>query len=326
MGQQKQCVSVIKGGSTDGFQDNIEVANRPTFLEVTMGLTKSDAVALGTILSTSSVNQNSAIILGAPETHFTKEWIQQSLRKYLDILKTSVINKPDYSQLDGYSAGDLIPFKEFFKMWGLKEISVIDIDNYEGADYLIDLNSGDVPAGLVCKYDLVIDAGTLEHCFNLPHALKIIDQLLRPGGICYHSNPANQMMDHGFYQISPTLYRDYYLQCAYELQFGGLAYIQSSPWYEVKIDRYTSDIYRSNGGIRFTKNLPVMLVIFAAQKLATSKTSSTIIQRYYKEMHFSITVNPEVFTYPLMPKNIVIRRSWKSILRSGLFFLNRIPK
>jgi hypothetical protein len=60
------------------------------------------------------------------------------------------------------------------------------------------------------KYDVVIDGGTAEHCFNVGQVFANILSAVRPdGGIVVHVNPLN-MMNHGFWNISPTAYADFY--------------------------------------------------------------------------------------------------------------------
>jgi 2-polyprenyl-3-methyl-5-hydroxy-6-metoxy-1,4-benzoquinol methylase len=59
------------------------------------------------------------------------------------------------------------------------------------------------------KYDVVIDGGTAEHCFNVGQVFANILSAVRPdGGIVVHVNPLN-MMNHGFWNISPTAYADF---------------------------------------------------------------------------------------------------------------------
>ena len=73
-----------------------------------------------------------------------------------------------------------------------------------------DLNEDELPERLVSRFDAVFNGGTLEHVFHVPNALTSITRMLRPGGVVVHVVPCNGWVNHGFYQISPTLMFDYY--------------------------------------------------------------------------------------------------------------------
>jgi hypothetical protein len=51
----------------------------------------------------------------------------------------------------------------------------------------------------------VIEAGTLEHIFNVPEALRSLMRAAKVGGGLYASMPTNNLCGHGFYQFSPEL-------------------------------------------------------------------------------------------------------------------------
>ena len=105
---------------------------------------------------------------------------------------------------------------EFFNALGFSKVESIDFSDWESPTYVHDLNLP-VPASLHSKYDLIIDAGTIEHIFNIPECLKNLHLMLKPGGIIIHSSPANNHVDHGFYVFSPQLFFDYYSVNGYEI-------------------------------------------------------------------------------------------------------------
>ncbi len=65
-------------------------------------------------------------------------------------------------------------------------------------------------------FDLIVDPGTLEHCFNVAQAFANVDELLNVGGFAYHQSAA-AFPNHGFWSISPTAFFDWYRQRGYEL-------------------------------------------------------------------------------------------------------------
>lgn len=104
-----------------------------------------------------------------------------------------------------------------FHSLGFDDVESIDYDNYEQPTHILDFNN-EVPEEYKERYDVIYDGGTLEHIFNLPQCLKNIYKMLKPNGIIIHGTlPVNNMVDHGFYQFSPTLFHDFYSQNKWEI-------------------------------------------------------------------------------------------------------------
>ena len=95
--------------------------------------------------------------------------------------------------------------KELFRQFGFEEVVSLDVSDYEGADFVLDLNLAETPSELQSNFDTVFTGGTLEHIFNPGHGLAHALRSLRPGGILIHVAPADRWPDHGFYQLSPEL-------------------------------------------------------------------------------------------------------------------------
>ncbi len=93
----------------------------------------------------------------------------------------------------------------FFHEWlGARETIALEASDYEGASRIHDLNLP-VPEAWNESFDLVIDAGTLEHVFNFPIAVESCLRMVKTGGTIFWSMPANNYCGHGFYQFSPEL-------------------------------------------------------------------------------------------------------------------------
>ena len=92
-----------------------------------------------------------------------------------------------------------------FSALGAEELVSVDRSSFEGASCLHDLNNP-FPANMHHSFDMVIDGGTLEHIFNYPNALRNSMHLVRNGGHFVTIAPANSLLGHGFYQISPELF------------------------------------------------------------------------------------------------------------------------
>jgi SAM-dependent methyltransferase len=67
------------------------------------------------------------------------------------------------------------------------------------------------------QYDLVLDAGTIEHCFNIAQALFNAANAVKPGGRVFHTPPMS-MLNHGFYNVCPTMLFDFYTQNGWEIE------------------------------------------------------------------------------------------------------------
>lgn len=101
---------------------------------------------------------------------------------------------------------------EFFEAFGC-ELTCVDIHRSRGCEVIADLNYEDVIRG---KYDLVIDAGTTEHCFNVGQALMNAAGSVKAGGYVFHGSPMT-MVNHGFYNFNPTLFYDFYRQNGWDI-------------------------------------------------------------------------------------------------------------
>ena len=91
----------------------------------------------------------------------------------------------------------------------------IDIHPSRGIEQIIDLNL-ELPAEMRGIFDLVLDGGTLEHCFNIGQAFMNVASAVREGGYIVHSNPMS-CFNHGFWNLSATSYQDFYTQNGFEV-------------------------------------------------------------------------------------------------------------
>lgn len=94
---------------------------------------------------------------------------------------------------------------EFFSKAGVKHLDYLDISAYQGANILQDLGK-EIPSSLKGRYDLVIDAGTLEHIPDFLFALQNTMSLVKNRGFLMILSPGNNFMGHGCYQLSPEIF------------------------------------------------------------------------------------------------------------------------
>ena len=57
----------------------------------------------------------------------------------------------------------------------------------------------------------------MEHIFNISQALENLSKMLKVKGHIMHLSPCNNYIDHGFYSINPTLFKDFYTQNKFKI-------------------------------------------------------------------------------------------------------------
>lgn len=100
---------------------------------------------------------------------------------------------------------------ELFEHLGVK-LTVVDYIKVMGNEVVADLN---YPHDFG-KFDVVLDPGTVEHCFNIGQAILNAANAVKFGGVIMHLSPMT-MLNHGFYNICPTLFHDFYTQNGWEV-------------------------------------------------------------------------------------------------------------
>lgn len=88
---------------------------------------------------------------------------------------------------------------------GAAGVQTLDVSGYENATILHDMNLP-LPEAYHGRFSLVVDGGSLEHVFHYTTALKNCMEAVAPGGHFLTVTPANNLMGHGFYQLSPELF------------------------------------------------------------------------------------------------------------------------
>jgi hypothetical protein len=133
----------------------------------------------------------------------------------LDVTETKTSNIPGCEE-SGFTSDTV-----FFGLLGVESLEAMDISDYEGAEYIHDLNMP-VPSTLENAFDTILDFGTSEHIFDTKQVLDNYNRMLKVNGRILHMIGASNRIGHGFYQFSPTLYYDYYLANAFSEADGYL--------------------------------------------------------------------------------------------------------
>lgn len=99
------------------------------------------------------------------------------------------------------------------------EPQYVDIKQHRGSELVVDLNAP-VPVGMWEVYDVVADLGTAEHCMNIGRVFANIRAVTKPDGFVLHANPLS-MVNHGFYNLSPGVYHDWYGKVHHHYAYWG---------------------------------------------------------------------------------------------------------
>lgn len=156
---------------------------------------------------------------------------------------------------------------------GIKEVVYADIVSHRGEERIIDLNTR-IEWGRT--YDVVLDGGTSEHCFNIGQVFDNIHRAV--GRFVIHVNPLN-MVNHGFWNISPTAYHDFYGQNGYTMVSGSVMHGHPDR-------RWHTELEEASMTGRFKlRNAAEMTNLFVAEK-AVGGSGQTIwpVQHKYKSI------------------------------------------
>lgn len=176
----------------------------------------------------------------------------------------------------------------FFRLIGFDSMLALDKSSYENADVLYDLNLAEPPAELRGRFALVFDGGTIEHVFHLPNVFKNIFDFLKIDGVVVHQAPTNNYIDHGFYQISPTLLVDYYGANSYFIEECQVYYKVSpgirAPWFMLDYHPGCMDETSRNGGEKNDSGLAACHygTSFVARKTPATRYDEVPDQGAYK--------------------------------------------
>jgi hypothetical protein len=107
-----------------------------------------------------------------------------------------------------------IPARLFYSYFGISEYYAID--GYDArATWIGDLN---FPIKVGRQFDVVTNIGTAEHVFNIAEVFRTADALCRDDGVILHVLPSFGGLNHGFYNIHPTVYFDLARQNHYKIE------------------------------------------------------------------------------------------------------------
>lgn len=227
----------------------------------------------------------SVLQLGRSFVYLTREELEACARRHGVALRAP--SRVELSHVPELAAQGCLSDHSFFEMLGFEEVRSCDVSDWEGADYLLDLNRP-IPPELEGKFDVIFDCGTLTHVFDQRTAFESLHRLIRTGGRIIHAtSPSNNHVDIGFFMFSPTLFADYYFANGYQLETIQVCEIRAF-WYCGRLVCLPWPIYDYSPGcldhLRFGGVGRKQLGIFTvATKTERSTAGSPPIQGWYRQ-------------------------------------------
>jgi SAM-dependent methyltransferase len=133
---------------------------------------------------------------------------------------------------DGQTRRNIVP-SAFYSIFGVTRYRSVDLFDPR-ADWIRDCN---VPFTLPEQFDIVTNFGTAEHVFNISAVFCSMHDIVRTGGIMLHVLPTFGDIDHGFYNIHPTVYFD--LAAANNYKIEDICYVDR---WDIRNCRYEADL------------------------------------------------------------------------------------
>lgn len=144
------------------------------------------------------------ISMGNPDILRSVEDFPQEIKEKLEV-------HPEAHRISGYHGRQLnLPTSESFFRALNCELVCVDVKKWRGDELLLDLNTPLSEPSLVNSFDILLDMGTTEHCFNIGVVMQNYLKFVKLGGFIIHWNPL-WMPNHGFYNLNPTFYHDWYM-------------------------------------------------------------------------------------------------------------------
>jgi hypothetical protein len=161
-----------------------------------------------------------AYSIGDQQTLFTYRYALKRLKAAGFLVNPDVKPTPDHCR------AECLSFRSLVAMLGIEDYQDIDINGLAGLR--IDMSQS-LPTEMFGRAASVFELGTLEHIFDIAEGFRNIHRLLMKGGTVIHCAPVT-MYEHGFYNLNPLLFRDFYRANQYEIVDHGMILAPFQPF------------------------------------------------------------------------------------------------
>lgn len=180
------------------------------------------------------------------------------------------------------SKNDFVSDRSFFESFGVKNIDVLDVTNYEGANIIHDM-SMPVPEKYKNKWDFIFNGSILDNMFDPAQAMRNISEMLSESGRVLHIEMASNLAFE-YLMFSVDWFFDYYIvnnykDCmVYVCGFKDVDSLCYGPWrvfsYKPKTDGTAFSLK--------SLNLEQAVIIVLAEKKKDSSSLKTAVQWCYR--------------------------------------------
>ena len=186
--------------------------------------------------------------------------------------------------------------KSPYQSWDLAKVcfrACLNYRKYTAIDFhgtpaalKIDLN---YPVDLGEQFDIVLNAGTAEHVFDVGQFFRTVHGLTRPGGLMIHVMPVHGWVEHGFYSFNSTFYWDLAAANGYTMLFHG--YAELKPPRLAELDNRARILEMAKAG-QFAKNA----TLYGVMKKADTENHFRVPQQhmYVQKGGMDATITPDI--------------------------------
>ena len=125
--------------------------------------------------------EGTVLQLGRSSVYFTEAELERWAVTDGFALKSAPATNEPLSHDPRLAALGCMDDRTLFRRLGFDQVESCDINDWEGADHILDLNKP-VPAELEGRFDAVFETGTIVQIFDLPQVLDNLSKLIKPGG------------------------------------------------------------------------------------------------------------------------------------------------
>lgn len=194
--------------------------------------------------------------------------------------------------------GEPIDVAQLCKLLGLGEVQTLDVD----------LNAA-VPAEFAGRFGLIVDAGMMEHVFDIRQGMKNTADMLCAGGRVVHLSAVNNYVNNGLVQLSPTLYHDYYVENGFD-DVRGIMMVQPRAGADAKRWSFFQYEHETMGGVNsmFCSADTQLAMYFTARKNHGSTSDRVPLQSYFARLNAGKDALPYQFVISYDPAQSTVRR------------------
>ena len=95
-------------------------------------------------------------------------------------------------------------------------------------------------------FDIIFNHGTIEHIFNIGNVFKGMHEHCKAGGLMIHESPWTGWIEHGFYNLQPTLYFDLAAENDYKIEAMYATDARQGNYYRIESREHVMGIYQTS--------------------------------------------------------------------------------